>query len=214
MKGLLTKDFLTIKKKYGLPRVIMDIAIIIALMFILEKSGTIYISFLLIPIEIMSMIISLTTCDEQWKWGKYAVSLTVYKKQIVCSRYDCAGILSLIGFVVALIVNSASYILFPQYAYGFYLFMSCASFALTLLFLAFVLPSNYSLGVNAGFATMFILIILLVVLGLWTKATNNSIMWFVVENFEVSIAIAGVSVVAICGLSFVLSNLFFRKKYI
>ncbi len=59
-----------------------------------------------------------------------------------------------------------------------------------------------------------ILIILLVVLGLWTKATNNSIMWFVVENFEVSIAIAGVSVVAICGLSFVLSNLFFRKKYI
>lgn len=24
MKGLLTKDFLTIKKKYGLPRVIMD----------------------------------------------------------------------------------------------------------------------------------------------------------------------------------------------
>ena len=70
------------------------------------------------------------------------------------------------------------------------------------------------LGVNAGFATMFILIILLVVLGLWTKATNNSIMWFVVENFEVSIAIAGVSVVAICGLSFVLSNLFFRKKYI
>lgn len=96
----------------------------------------------------------------------------------------------------------------------FYLFMSCASFALTLLFLAFVLPSNYSLGVNAGFATMFILIILLVVLGLWTKATNNSIMWFVVENFEVSIAIAGVSVGAICGLSFVLSNLFFRKKYI
>lgn len=80
--------------------------------------------------------------------------------------------------------------------------------------MAFVLPSNYSLGVNAGFATMFILIILLVVLGLWTKATNNSIMWFVVENFEVSIAIAGVSVVAICGLSFVLSNLFFRKKYI
>lgn len=169
MKGLLTKDFLTIKKKYGLPRVIMDIAIIIALMFILEKSGTIYISFLLIPIEIMSMIISLTTCDEQWKWGKYAVSLPVSKKQIVCSRYACAGILSLIGFVVALIVNSASYILFPQYAYGFYLFMSCASFALTLLFLAFVLPSNYSLGVNAGFATMFILIILLVVLGLWTK---------------------------------------------
>ena len=94
MKGLLTKDFLTIKKKYGLPRVIMDIAIIIALMFILEKSGTIYISFLLIPIEIMSMIISLTTCDEQWKWGKYAVSLPVSKKT------DCMQQICLCGYFV------------------------------------------------------------------------------------------------------------------
>lgn len=50
MKGLLTKDFLTIKKKYGLPRVIMDIAIIIALMFILEKAEqyiSVFYSFLL-----------------------------------------------------------------------------------------------------------------------------------------------------------------------
>ena len=59
---------------------------------------------------------------------------------------------------------------------------------------------------------MFILIILLVVLGLWTKATNNSIMWFVVENFEVSIAIAGVSVVAICGLSLYCQTCFSEKK--
>ena len=78
MKGLLTKDFLTIKKKYGLPRVIMDIAIIIALMFILEKSGAIYISFLLIPIEIMSMIISLSTCDEPVSY----THLDVYKRPL------------------------------------------------------------------------------------------------------------------------------------
>lgn len=30
----------------------------------------------------MSMIISLTTCDEQWKWGKYAVSLPVSKNRL------------------------------------------------------------------------------------------------------------------------------------
>ena len=28
MKGLLTKDFLTVKKKYGIARLIMDLAII------------------------------------------------------------------------------------------------------------------------------------------------------------------------------------------
>lgn len=47
MKGLLTKDFLTIRKKYGIPRVVMDIFIIIALMFVLKGTGAIYISFYL-----------------------------------------------------------------------------------------------------------------------------------------------------------------------
>ena len=50
MKGLLTKDFLTIKKKYGIARLIMDLAIIAALMIILEGAGSIYISFLLVPL--------------------------------------------------------------------------------------------------------------------------------------------------------------------
>ena len=61
MKGLLIKDFLTIKKKYGVPRLIMDVAIIIALMIILEGTGAIYISFLLIHMEVASMVMSLTT---------------------------------------------------------------------------------------------------------------------------------------------------------
>ena len=46
MKGLMTKDFLTVKKKYGVTRLIMDFAIIAALMIILEGAGAIYISFL------------------------------------------------------------------------------------------------------------------------------------------------------------------------
>ena len=75
MKGLLTKDFLTVKKKYGIARLIMDLAIIAALMIILEGAGSIYISFLLVPLEIASMIITLANSDEQWKWGKYAVAL-------------------------------------------------------------------------------------------------------------------------------------------
>ena len=59
MKGLLTKDFLTVKKKYGIARLIMDLAIIAALMIILEGAGSIYISFLLVPLEVASMLIPL-----------------------------------------------------------------------------------------------------------------------------------------------------------
>lgn len=213
MKGLLTKDFLTLKKKYGISRLIMDIAIITALMIVLENVGAIYISFLKIPLEVASMIISLTSCDEQWKWGKYAVSLPVSKKTIVKSRYVFALSMALIGLCISLIVNIISYFCFPSYRLGFYLFIAIASFCVVLFFLAFILPSNYSLGVNAGFAVMFILIILLIVLGVWSKMTGNAIMEFVVNNFDMSMIIGFISTLVIFSLSYVLSVVFFRRKY-
>ena len=213
MKGLMTKDFLTVKKKYGLTRLIMDFAIITALMIILEGAGAIYISFLLVPLEVASMLITLANSDEQWKWGKYAVALTVSKKQIVSSRYAFAGIATIIGLCVSLIVNTISYFCFPTYRFGFYLFIAVASFCVVLLFLAFILPSNYWMGVNAGFAVMFIMIILLVVLGIWSKMTNNAIIGFIVDNFDLSMVIGFVSTIAIFALSYILSITLFQKKY-
>lgn len=213
MKGLLAKDLLTIRKKYGITRVIMDVCIMAALMIFLKGTGTIYISFLLIPVEIISMIISLTTCDEQWKWGKYVVALPVSKTTIVKSRYIFAFIMACVGFIVALAVNLITYICFPQFAFGYYLFIPGVSFAITLLFLSFVLPSNYSLGVNAGFAVMFILVIILAILAIWTNVTDNSIMWFVVDNFELSIGIAFTLIIALAFGSYLLSKTFFNRKY-
>ena len=213
MKGLLTKDFLTVKKKYGAARLVMDFAIIAALMIILEGAGSIYISFLLVPLEIASMVITLANSDEQWKWGKYAVALPLSKKQIVTSRYAFAGIASLIGLVIAFVINTITYLCFPAYQFGFYVFLSVASFCVVLLFLAFILPSNYWLGVNAGFAVMFILIILLVVLGLWSKATDDAVMYFIVDNFDLSMAIGFISTIAIFSLYYVLSVGLFKRKY-
>lgn len=213
MKGLLMKDFLTIRKKYGIPRVAMDIFIIVALMVVLKGTGAIYISFLLIPIEVMSMVMSLATCDQQWKWGKYAISLPITKAQLVKSRYTFSVILSCVGFIVAFMVNTVSYFCFPKYDYGFYLFVAAASFAVTLLFLSFVLPSNYSLGENAGFAAMIILVILLIVLGIWSNMTGNAIMQFVVDNFEMSLMIFFSVTVIMWILSCTLSIRLFKRKY-
>lgn len=75
------------------------------------------------------------------------------------------------------------------------------------------IPSNYWLGVNAGFAVMFILIILLVVLGIWSRMTNNAIMGFVVDNFDLSMAIGFVSTIVIFALSYILSVGLFKRKY-
>ena len=214
MKGLLTKDFLTLKKKYGIVRVIIDLAIIITPMIVLESAAPIYICFLLLPLEITSMIISLTTCDEEWRWDKFAISLPITKTSIVKSRYLLSGILSFIGLIISILVNTISYFCFPKYKYGFYLFIAFASFAVILLFLAFILPSTYSLGVNAGFAIMIVLLAILLVLGFWSKLTNNSIMWFVVDNFEFCTFIGFLSSIAIYILSYILSINFFKKKHI
>lgn len=212
MKGLLIKDFLTIRKKYGITRMVMDLAIIIAFMLVLEDSAAICVSFILVPIEVMSMVISLTTCDEQWKWGKYAISLPVSKTQIVRSRYIFAAIMTLCGLVIVLMVNTFSYFCFPQYAYGFYLFIAIASFAVTLMFLSFILPSNYSLGVNTGFVLMLIFIVALVIFGMWAKMTGDAIMRFVIDNFELSLGIAFFSIIATWISSYFISVYFFKKK--
>lgn len=147
------------------------------------KAGTVYIKELSAP-------------------AGYKVDKTVYSLIMTC-----------IGFGVALLVNTITYFIFPQFAFGYYMFIACASFAVTLVFLSFVLPSNYSLGVNAGFAVMFTLVIILVVLAVWTNVTNNYILWFVVDNFELSIGIAFIIVIALAFSSYLLSKAFFTRKY-
>lgn len=54
----------------------------------------------------------------------------------------------------------------------------------------------------------------LLVLGFWSKLTNNSIMWFVVDNFEFCTFIGFLSSIAIYILSYILSINFFKKKHI
>lgn len=213
MKGLLMKDFLTIKKKYGMFRVWMDLGIVVILMLILRGAAALYISLLLIPLEAASMLITVINCDEQWKWGKYAVALPVSKKQIVGSRYAFAAAAAAAGFCLALLVNTVTYFCFPSYRFGFYLFLSAVPFCVVLLFQSFILPSNYLLGVNAGFAVMFILIIILIGLGLWSRLTGNAVMGFVVNHFDLSMVVGFAGVIFLFAASYGVSTVFFERKY-
>ena len=132
MKGLLTKDFLTVKKKIRNCPSYHGSRYHCCFDDYFEGAGSIYISFLLVPLEVASMLITLANSDEQWKWGKYAVALPLSKKQIVSSRYAFAGIAAIIGLCVALAVNTISYFCFPAYQFGF-LFVYVCSFILCCL---------------------------------------------------------------------------------
>lgn len=60
---------------------------------------------------------------------------------------------------------------------------------------------------------MFILIILLVVLGIWSRMTNNAIMGFIVDNFDLSMAVGFITAIVIFVMSYNLSVGLFKRKY-
>ena len=211
MKGLLWKDCLTIRKKYGLPRLVLDLAILAALLVVLEGTGALVVSLLLVPLEVTSMVISLTSFDETWKWDKYAAALPVSQAEIVKSRYAFAPLMALVGFVVALAANLIAQAAFGAGRLGTCLLVAVASFFLTLLVLAVLFPSNYRLGVNAGVAVM--ILFLVAILALWFWVTEYG--WLVWAAAHASLLPwLGCGVVAVLFvLSYVLSVSLFRRKF-
>ena len=205
MKGLLWKDCLTIRKKYGLPRLVLDLAILAALLVVLEGTGALVVSLLLVPLEVTSMVISLTSFDETWKWDKYAAALPVSQAEIVKSRYAFALLMALVGFVVALAAN-----LIAQAAFGA---GRLGTFFLTLLVLAVLFPSNYRLGVNAGVAVMILFLVAILALWFWARVTEYG--WLVWAAAHASLLPwLGCGVVAVLFvLSYVLSVSLFRRKF-
>ena len=138
MKGLFIKDFLTLRRKYGPVRIAMDVLLIAVLMIAFGANGAIWVSFVLVPVEAMTMCMTLTNCDEQWKWQKYAFALPVSRAQIVRARYLTAGALAGIGFAASLAVNAAAALAFSAYPPVLHLLLAAASLWLTLFALALV----------------------------------------------------------------------------
>ena len=213
MKGLLWKDCLTIRKKYGLPRLVLDLAILAALLVVLEGTGALVVSLLLVPLEVTSMVISLTSFDETWKWDKYAAALPVSQAEIVKSRYAFALLMALVGFVVALAANLIAQAAFGAGRLGTCLLLAVASFFLTLLVLAVLFPSNYRLGVNAGVAVMILFLVAILALWFWARVTEYG--WLVWAAAHAALLPwLGCGVVAVLFvLSYVLSVSLFRRKF-
>lgn len=213
MKGFLWKDYLTIRKKYGLPRLVLDLAIVAALLILLEGTGALVVSLVLVPLEVTSMVVSLTSFDETWKWEKYAVALPVSKGEIVKSRYAFALLMTLVGFGVALAANLIAWAAFGAGGLKSCLLLAVGSFFLTLLVLAVLFPSNYRLGVNAGVAVMILFLVAILALWFWARVTEYG--WLVwAAAYASLLPWLGCGVVTILFvLSYALSVSLFRRKF-
>ena len=213
MRGFLWKDYLTTRKKYGLPRLVLDLAIVAALLVVLEGTGALVLSLVLVPLEVTSMVISLTSFDETWKWEKYAVALPISKGEIVKSRYAFALLMALAGFAVALAANLIAWAVFGTGSVRNCLLLSAASFFLTLLVLAVLFPSNYRLGVNAGVAVM--IFFLIAALALWFLSWVTEFSWSAVAvTHAARLPWVGFAAAAVLfALSYFLSAALFRRKF-
>lgn len=213
MKGFLWKDYLTIRKKYGLPRLVLDLAIVAALLILLEGTGALVVSLVLVPLEVTSMVVSLTSFDETWKWDKYAAALPVSQAEIVKSRYAFALLMALVGFGVALAANLIVWAAFGAGGLKSCLLLAVGSFFLTLLVLAVLFPSNYRLGVNAGVAVM--IFFLIAALALWFLSWVTEFSWLAAAAAHAALlpwaGFAAATVLFL--LSYFLSAALFRRKF-
>lgn len=213
MSGLLIKDFVSIRKKYGILRPVMDAAIAAVLMILMESNGAIIVALLLVPLEIMSLVLTLFSSDEEWKWNRYAIALPVTKREIVRNRYMFCGISLVVGFLFSLAVNSIAFLAFAQYPYIVYLIIAIMSAAMTALFLALMLPSSYTIGANAGGVVMIVMLVGAVVLGFVIVKSGFDWMSFILNKPGIFVSIVSVLIILLCILSYFISVMVFKKKH-
>jgi ABC-type transport system involved in multi-copper enzyme maturation permease subunit len=111
MKGLLLKDFLSLKNYI---RTILIVLIAYALFSFFGNN----ISMLMVMFALFSAMLPVTTFfyDEQAKWDKYALSHSVERRTVVLSKYVFALLILVVGELIALGVVSILGIIKPEMA--------------------------------------------------------------------------------------------------
>lgn len=136
MKGLVSKDFIVFRKRFGLLYRTASAVLLIAVILLFPNDGAGYIA-LCLPLIGVAFLTEIVKVDEQSDWKDYLPVLPITNRDIVLSRYVFCGLLlaaaSLISFatcaVSAAIHSFALVDVMPNYILGvwFGVLMMCAS---------------------------------------------------------------------------------------
>jgi len=147
MKALLIKDILNLKKQYR----VLGLLFGFYLMFALAAgepdtfSGVITMMMVLLTITSMSY-------DERSHWDKYALTMTVSRRELALSKYILGLLLSLLAFTLNLLMQKVAGSLPWMDA----LTVSAMLTGLALFLLAVLLPLLFHFGVEKGRILMMI----------------------------------------------------------
>ena len=166
MKGLLLKDFISMKRQL---KVTILIVLLYAVLAIIQRSFA-YLSGMVALLSIMLPITSLAY-DEAAKWDKYALSMPISRKDLVWSKY-CLGILSgLVGTLLSILASLC--FLLPQktITLGETLLTAFTVLECSMIILSIIMPILFRYGVEKGRILLMAVVCLPILIGfLWNNA--------------------------------------------
>lgn len=150
MKGLILKDFITIKKQLRIYTVFI-IFFAFTSIFSGDTSflgGILCLYCAMIPVNTLAY-------DEMVKWDKYALSMPITRRDIILSKYFIGLISISIGLLIMTVFN-----LFLPVKEGNSFFISLIFFGLSIVFLSILLPVIFKFGVEKGRMAMMLTLFL------------------------------------------------------
>ena len=187
MKGLIIKDFLTIKKSLRMIAIMIIPFGIFA--YTLESPGYIAI---MVTLLCATPVLSTFNYDEYYHWNNYAVTFPISKKDIVKSKYAFLVIMELIGLVLGSVI-SAIISLALKVEMTETLIQCLVFFLVLLLVYSFVIPVCFKVGAEKARIAMFLIYILpFIIVFFLYKMLDEATVLRAAEYIENNMTIIGV----------------------
>ncbi|SHN75554.1 ABC-2 transporter permease [Desulfitobacterium chlororespirans] len=152
MKGLIIKDIFALRQQGK---------IFLALLMFYAVYSVVYenLSMLAAMIVLLCVILPITTMayDEKSKWDKYALSMPIQRKTIVCSKYLLAIIAEFLAVITVSIIGGIIVFFTGEIAIGEMIIMTLALGGVGLFSLALILPLLFKFGVEKSRLIMLLI---------------------------------------------------------
>lgn len=158
MKGLLIKDLLNMRR-YA--KLMLLFALFYAVLF--SASGMTGISSVIVLVFSM-LVITTISYDDMAKWDRYALTMPVTKRDIVCSKYVLLLLFTGAGVVLSLIIEAIIAVVQRQINIPETLMAAEAVLLISLLFGAVMLPLIYRFGAEKARILLLLVVLLPTVL--------------------------------------------------
>ena len=145
MKGLIIKDLFLLRKQ---GKMLLLLAIFYTVFSIFTKN----ISMLGAIVAVLCTMMTITTLsyDEYCKWDRYALAMPVSGTSIVLSKYILGLLLTLAGFITAVVIIVGIVAITGEMPFGEALFTIFCTSIISLLILSAILPLLFKFGVEKG----------------------------------------------------------------